>query len=76
MHNIVTTGQLINETYELVNGVDISDVYRSETIYATQSKTMILWHRRLAHLHQDAVVTLASSGSIGILATLSHDSPK
>lgn len=55
--NIVTTGQQIRKSYELVNETNNSDIYTSDVsasddVNNTKSNTAALWHRRLAYLHR------------------------
>lgn len=74
MDNIVVTEQQIGKLYELIYMGDNSDVYTSDAVFTTRSSTTVLWPKRLAHIYQRAVVGM--SGSVGIPATLSHDTHK
>lgn len=63
--------QQIGKSCELVHVSDNPDVYTSDVstsgaVYTNKSSTAVLWHQRLTHLNEDAVVTLAHSGTIGI----------
>lgn len=76
MGNIIALGQHIVKSYELVDRTENSDVYALDAAYTTQSSIRTLWHCRLAHLYQGAVITLAGFGSIGIQAMLSHNTER